>query len=168
MQAEEGASKAGSVLDKIKDALPFGVLPSFDLAVTKDDAGARRCMPLSHVAHGLRMRFLLPCTGPPLRNSWSPHVGQLRALWSDWCCSKQPCTAHDPRGLDNVSLRADMGPNEVDKELLGTVGKDSNNPFDTAMPGTSYFSLTLRLAFPLLVHTRAALVRAHARFPLPV
>ena len=28
-----------------------------------------------------------------------------------------------------------MGPNEVDKSLLSTVGKDSDNPYDTAMPG---------------------------------
>lgn len=37
-QAEEGAAKAGSVLDKIKDALPFGTLPTFELAVSADDA----------------------------------------------------------------------------------------------------------------------------------
>jgi hypothetical protein len=37
-QAEEGAAKAGSVLDKIKDALPFGTLPTFELAVSNDDA----------------------------------------------------------------------------------------------------------------------------------
>ena len=68
MQAEEGAAKAGSIIDKIKDALPFGTLPVFDLAeLSKDDA--------------------------------------------------------------------DMGPNEVTKEYLGTGFQNSNNPFDTAMPG---------------------------------
>ena len=68
MQAEEGAAKAGSIIDKIKDALPFGTLPVFDLAeLSKDDA--------------------------------------------------------------------DMGPNEVSKEYLGTGFQNSNNPFDTAMPG---------------------------------
>ena len=30
---------------------------------------------------------------------------------------------------------ADMGPNEVDTSLLSTIGKDSDNPYDTAMPG---------------------------------
>ena len=35
-------------------------------------------------------------------------------------------------------MSADMGPNEVDKDLLGSVGKDSNNPFDTAMPGVQH------------------------------
>ena len=37
-QAEEGAATAGSILDKIKDALPFGALPTFELALTNDDA----------------------------------------------------------------------------------------------------------------------------------
>ena len=68
MQAEEGAAQASSLLDKIKEALPFGTLPVFDLAeLSKDDA--------------------------------------------------------------------DMGPNEVTKEYLGTGFQNSDNPFDTAMPG---------------------------------
>ena len=68
MQAEEGAAQASSIFDKIKDALPFGTLPTFDLAdLSADDAN--------------------------------------------------------------------MGPNEVTKEYLGTGFQNSNNPFDTAMPG---------------------------------
>ena len=78
LQAEEGAAKVGSIIDKIKDALPFGTLPVFDLAdLSKDDA--------------------------------------------------------------------DMGPNEVTKEYLGTGFQNSNNPFDTAMPGAPWCMTQLHL-----------------------
>ena len=70
MQGAEQAAEGNKIFEKIKDALPFGTLPVFDLAeLSKDDA--------------------------------------------------------------------DMGPNEVDKEFLATGFQNSNNPFDTAMPGLS-------------------------------
>ena len=68
VQAAEQAAEGNKIFEKIKDALPFGTLPVFDLAeLSKDDA--------------------------------------------------------------------DMGPNEVNKEYLATGFQNSNNPFDTAMPG---------------------------------
>ena len=75
MQAAEQAAEGNKIFEKIKDALPFGTLPVFDLAeLSKDDA--------------------------------------------------------------------DMGPNEVDKEFLATGFQNSNNPFDTAMPGAELSQCT--------------------------
>ncbi len=68
MQAAEQAAEGNKIFEKIKEALPFGTLPVFDLAeLSADDAN--------------------------------------------------------------------MGPNEVTKEYLATGFQNSNNPFDTAMPG---------------------------------
>ncbi len=69
MQAGEKVADGSKVTDQMKGAIPFGLLPVFDLAeLSADDAN--------------------------------------------------------------------MGPNEVTKEYLGSGFQNSNNPFDTAMPGT--------------------------------
>ena len=85
VQAAEQAAEGNKIFEKIKEALPFGTLPVFDLAeVSKDDAN--------------------------------------------------------------------MGPNEVSQELLATGFQNSDNPFDTAMPGLLEAPCSAHVQLSLTLH----------------